>query len=405
MTWSERTVVRDGVRISCRDWGGAGPPVVLLHGLAGHAGEWDTTSQRLRARHRVVAVDQRGHGASERHPRDRSRAAYIADVVAVLDQLELHQPVLVGQSLGGHTAMLTATAHPELVRALVLVEAGPGGSSPEAVAEIGAWFDSWPTPFPSLEAAVKFLGGGPVGEGWASGLEERDDGWWPRFDREVMVDSLSENARRAYWEEWTGIACLTLVVLGQSGIITPDESGRMLQQRPETAALSIPGTGHDLHLEQPDTLLEALGWFLHGLTEPPARKRICPGMRGRHVEVSSNDRFSTPLASTSPTTVCRWSQVPYQHPHLLGGSMITDEDSGHARKPCLSQPTAERGHLVWRDNDACRPPSPGCRQTRPAPACQPDRADRPVREGLTQLLVTMTTPTKHRSRQQHQHRQ
>ncbi|WP_371131940.1 alpha/beta fold hydrolase [Streptomyces sp. cf386] len=106
--WSEHEVVRDGVRLVCRDWGGPGQPVVLLHGLAGHAGEWDAAARHLSPRYRVVAVDQRGHGASERHPRDVSRAAYVADVVAVVERLGLRRPVLVGQSLGGHTAMLTA---------------------------------------------------------------------------------------------------------------------------------------------------------------------------------------------------------------------------------------------------------------------------------------------------------
>ncbi|MGW5276072.1 alpha/beta fold hydrolase [Streptomyces sp. NPDC004044] len=197
MTWSEHTVTRDGVRLVCRDWGGPGQPVVRLHGLAGHAGEWDHTAQRLSPRHRVIALDQRGHGASERHPPDVSRDAYVADVIAVLDQLALRRPVLVGQSLGGHTAMLTAAAHPERVRALVLVEAGPGGPNPNVPAEIGSWLDSWPTPFISREAAAQFLGGGPVGEGWAAGLEERGGGWWPRFDREVMTRSLAENAGRA----------------------------------------------------------------------------------------------------------------------------------------------------------------------------------------------------------------
>ncbi|WP_326769882.1 lysophospholipase (plasmid) [Streptomyces sp. NBC_01591] len=86
-------------------------------------------AQRLSSGYRVVAVDQRGHGASERHPRDVSRAAYVADVIAVVDQLALPRPVLVGQSLGGHTAMLTAAAHTGLVRALVLVEAGPAGQT------------------------------------------------------------------------------------------------------------------------------------------------------------------------------------------------------------------------------------------------------------------------------------
>ncbi|MEU2249816.1 alpha/beta hydrolase [Streptomyces sp. NPDC019224] len=262
MPWSERVVERDGVRLSCRDWGGSGSPVVLLHGLAGHAGEWDALAEALSTRHRVVAVDQRGHGAAERHPRDVSRAAYVADVVAVLEQLELHRPILVGQSLGGHTAMLTASAHPDLVRAIALVEAGPGGPNRNVQAEIGGWLDTWPTPFPSRKAAVAFLGGGAVGEGWAAGLEERDNGWWPRFERDVMVDSLTEVAQRSFWEEWARITLPTLIILGQSGIIPPGESETMLRQHPGAIAVSIPGAGHDVHLESPSVVLHLVEQFL-----------------------------------------------------------------------------------------------------------------------------------------------
>ncbi|MFE2408385.1 alpha/beta fold hydrolase [Kitasatospora sp. NPDC059408] len=262
MTWTEHTVIRDGVRISCRDWGGSGAPVLLLHGLAGHAGEWDTIARSLSPRHRVVAVDQRGHGASTRRPGDVSRAAYVADVAAVVEQLDLHRPVLVGQSLGGHTAMLTVAAHPDLPGGLVLVEAGAGGPSPDVPAEIGAALEAWPRPFPSRGAAVEFFGGGAIGEAWADGLEERDGGWWPRFDRDVMVEALAESARRAFWDEWTGITCPTLVVLGQSGIIPQDETEAMLQRRPETVAMSVPAAGHDVHLEQPETLCRALHEFL-----------------------------------------------------------------------------------------------------------------------------------------------
>ncbi|AMW08301.1 hydrolase [Streptomyces qaidamensis] len=262
MTWTERTVVREGVRISCRDWSGSGPPVVLLHGLAGHAGEWDTLARDLSPRYRIVAVDQRGHGASERRPRDVSRAAYVADAVAVIGQLGMHRPVLAGQSLGGHTALLTASAHPGLLRGLVLVEAGPGRAEPNVPAEIGAMLDAWPTPFPSRRAAVEFFGGGAVGEGWAGGLEERDGGWWPRFDRDVMVEALAENARRSFWDEWAGITCPTLVVLGQSGIVPVHESEAMLQRRPETVALSVPEAGHDVHLERPEVLHQVFREFL-----------------------------------------------------------------------------------------------------------------------------------------------
>jgi pimeloyl-ACP methyl ester carboxylesterase len=265
VSWTERLVVRDGVRLACRDWGGPGQPIVLLHGLAGHAGEWDVPARRLSPVYRVVAVDQRGHGASERHPRDVSRAAYVADVLAVADQLRLERPVLVGQSLGGHTAMLTAAAHPGLVRALVLVEAGPGGPNPNVPVDIGGWLDSWPTPFPSREAAAAFLGGGAVGEGWAAGLEEREGGWWPRFDRDVMVRSLEENSRRSFLDEWRQVDRPTLVVLAQSSFIPAQEADEMLRRRPATMAMSVPGTGHDLHLEQPGILHTALSGFLESL--------------------------------------------------------------------------------------------------------------------------------------------
>ncbi|WP_055604275.1 alpha/beta fold hydrolase [Streptomyces aureus] len=269
-SWSERVVVRDGVRLSCRDWGGSGADVLLLHGLAGHAGEWDDTARLLRdSGHRVVALDQRGHGGSDRNPSDGdvSRAAYVADTVAVIDQLGLDRPVLIGQSLGGSTALLTAAAHPGLPRALVLVEAGPGGANPGVQEQIGGWLRAWPVPFPSRAAAVAYLGGGTdaVGEGWASGLEERADGLWPRFDPEVMVQSLDENATRAFWGEWAAITCPTLVVLGQGehgGIIGGEEYAEMVRRRPALHGTSLPGTGHDVHLERPGVLHRLIVGFL-----------------------------------------------------------------------------------------------------------------------------------------------
>ncbi|MGW8762261.1 alpha/beta fold hydrolase [Streptomyces sp. NPDC055815] len=255
--WTERVLVRDGVRLSCRDWGGSGPDTLLLHGLAGHSGEWDALARLLRdAGHRVVALDQRGHGRSERLPADVSRAAYVADAVAVVEELGLVRPLLIGQSLGGHTALLTAAAHPGLPRALVLVEAGPGEPEPGLPEQIGGWLRAWPVPFPTREAAVAYLGNGKraVGEGWADGLEERDGGLWPRFDPGVMERSLDENARREFWGEWGAVACPGLVVLGEGGIIGQEQYGEMVRGLPGLRGVSLPGAGHDLHLERPEVL-------------------------------------------------------------------------------------------------------------------------------------------------------
>ena len=266
MPWSERVLVRDGVRLVARDFGGPGAPVVLLHGLAGTSGEWDQSAAQLSPRYRVVVLDQRGHGASERRPSDLSRAAFVADVAALIEQLGLDRPILVGQSLGGHTAMLTAAVHPGLLRALVLVEAGAGGPNPPSVAAgIAAWLESWPVPFATLHAAEEFFTAQQMPAAWASGLQERDRQWWPCFEPDVMVECLAENATHSWWSEWARIECPTLLVLGEHGIIPAADVDQMLRIRPETTTTTIPATGHDLHLEQPEALHAALTDFLDHL--------------------------------------------------------------------------------------------------------------------------------------------
>jgi pimeloyl-ACP methyl ester carboxylesterase len=262
--WTERAVVRDGVRLVARDQGGPGRPVLFLHGLAGYGGEWDATVAGMRGRYRAVTLDQRGHGASERRPRggDMSRSAYVADVVEVITALGLDDVVLVGQSLGGNTAMLVAAARPDLVRSLVMVEAGARGLVAREMDRIGAWLDSWPVPFGSLDAAADFFSGGPAGAGWAAGLERRDDGWWPRFDAGLMVRSLAGLVRPSFWREWRQVSCPTLVVLGESGIIPLDEQREMMSARPGTVMVAVPGAGHDVHLDAPAALRAVLTDFL-----------------------------------------------------------------------------------------------------------------------------------------------
>ncbi len=89
-----------------------GTPVLFLHGLAGYAGEWRTTAEWLAGDHRVVALDGRGHGRSERRPDDVSIEAHAADAAYAVEQLELDRVIVVGQSLGGLTAIALAAARP-----------------------------------------------------------------------------------------------------------------------------------------------------------------------------------------------------------------------------------------------------------------------------------------------------
>ncbi|WP_411079300.1 alpha/beta fold hydrolase [Streptomyces sp. cmx-18-6] len=264
------------VRLFCTDSGGDrdthsdthngadGPPLLLLHGLAGHCGEWEALAGRFATTHRVAAFDARGSGASTRRPRDVSRAAHVRDVVEVVDHLGLPagELVLVGQSMGGLTALLTAAAHPELVRALVLIEAGPGGPSPRLPDIIGGWLDSWPVPFPDAEAAAAFFGGGAAGRAWAAGLAPGPGGLHPRVDRDVMVATVRENARRDFWDAWDLVRCPVLVVRGGRGTMEREEADRMAERHPETRIRVVPDAGHDVHLDDPAAVYGEMAAFL-----------------------------------------------------------------------------------------------------------------------------------------------
>lgn len=256
------------VRLYVTDTGGGtgtgSPPLLLLHGLAGHSGEWDALAARFTPTHRVVAFDARGSGASTRRPADVSRAAHVRDVVQVAEALGLPagRLVLVGQSMGGITALLTAAAHPELVRALVLIEAGPDGPSPGLPATIGAWLDSWPVPFPDAEAAAAFFGGGAAGRAWAAGLVPGPGGLHPRVDRDVMVATVQENAHRDFWDAWDEVRCPVLVVRAGKGMLKEQEAGRMAERRPGTRIAVVPDAGHDVHLDDPAAVYGELAAFL-----------------------------------------------------------------------------------------------------------------------------------------------
>jgi pimeloyl-ACP methyl ester carboxylesterase len=136
--------------------------MLLLHGLAGHAGEWERSAQLLIGDHRVFALDQRGHGDSERRPDDVSREAYVEDCAVAIQQLGLGPVTLVGQSMGANTAMLTAADHPDLVRMLVVIEGSPDGPEPpdpepEIAAQIRDSLAQWPVPFADDAAAHSFF--------------------------------------------------------------------------------------------------------------------------------------------------------------------------------------------------------------------------------------------------------
>ncbi len=249
--WTTMTLEHDGVRLVCRDSGGPGPAVLLLHGLAGQSREWEPLGERLGGRYRLLALDQRGHGDSEPRPGDTSRAAFVADAVEAIRALDVAPVILAGQSLGGVTAIQTAAAHPDLVAALLLVEAGAAPGETGLPGQIDGWLGSWPVPFATRGDAAGFFGGGPVGEGWAAGLVSTPDGLRPPFDPEVIVNVVADHVHRSNWEAWARITCPATVVLGEQGILPAGEVAEMRRLRPDARFVTVPQAGHDLHLDHP----------------------------------------------------------------------------------------------------------------------------------------------------------
>lgn len=108
---------------------GQGPPVVLLHGLFGSAGNLGAVQRGLAGRFRVVSLDLRNHGASP-HAADMSYPVMAADVLDTLAARGIGTAALVGHSMGGKVAMAAALAAPERVGRLAVADIAPAAYPP-----------------------------------------------------------------------------------------------------------------------------------------------------------------------------------------------------------------------------------------------------------------------------------
>ena len=113
----------NGIDIHYRETG-EGFPIVFVHGYTGNSRNWALTVPALREEFRTISVDLRGHGLSARpdNEDEYALAMMASDVYELLKALDIEECVLVGHSMGGMISQLLVIEHPEVLRALVLVD-------------------------------------------------------------------------------------------------------------------------------------------------------------------------------------------------------------------------------------------------------------------------------------------
>ena len=135
--------VSEGVQISVLDWGGSGPPVILLAGASRTAHVWENVAPYLEDRRTVIGLTRRRVGRSSVPTEEFGLAELVSDIVALMDLRGIQQADFIGHSFGGAELSYLALHHPERVRRAVFLD---GGWDFYEMYNADGWWNEWPMP-------------------------------------------------------------------------------------------------------------------------------------------------------------------------------------------------------------------------------------------------------------------
>ena len=244
---------RDGVGIHY-EVHGEGPTLLLSHGYSATSQMWRGQIDALSNDFQLVLWDMRGHGQSD-YPDDDgaySEAATVADMAALLDEVDAKTAIVGGLSLGGYMSLAFHLAHPERVLALLIIDTGPGYRNDEAR-------DGWNRN--ALRTARRYETEG-LGR-LAGGSPEM------RTSTQRSADGLARAARGMLTQKdarvissLPAISVPALVVVGADDTPFLAASDYMAAKIPGAKKVVIDKAGHAANIDQPEAFNQAVLAFL-----------------------------------------------------------------------------------------------------------------------------------------------
>ena len=270
----DKTVNVNGMNLHYLDWGNeSATPVLLVHGLRGHAHSWDDVSLSLCRDFHVLSLDQRGRGDSDwAKGGDYSTEAYVADLDGFCQALGLDSFILVGHSMGGRNSMSFASQWPEKLQKLVVVDVGPtmdpqgGERIRQEIVNVPEEFDSFEAVVTYMSAQNRFASDAVLHRRLQYATRELPNGkfGW-RYDIAVREQRRQGTSapQADLWPELPKITCASLIVRGmETDLLSPEVAQRMLDTMPDVRMVEIQRAGHMVFEDNPQDFIKALKGFL-----------------------------------------------------------------------------------------------------------------------------------------------
>ena len=273
-SYEDRYVNIGELELHYLEWGRASnPPVILLHGLRGHAHSWDEVSNSLKDNYNVFAIDQRGRGSSDWSPiQDYSIEAYSNDLLKFSDLLGLNKFILIGHSMGGRNAMHFASQHTEKLIKLGIIDIGPKIDSVGSE-RIGNEMANGPTEFKSFQDIVTHLReSSPYASDttllrrakYATKITDNKTYIWT-YDPAIREQRKTGSTIQPLdlWDSIPNINCPTMIFRGiQSDILSREVAEKMTNRIPIAKTVAINNATHTVFEDNPDDFITELLKFL-----------------------------------------------------------------------------------------------------------------------------------------------